>query len=128
MKTLKEPQEPFCPPFPLPLSPLSRRPRVAFCAFNQQLCFLSSRDLMSVFCPDSLSLSFSLSLSLSAKQPKREPETTFFGSKSTKSASFLHQNFGGKISRACFFIFVRSGTPRQLASERIKKIRQNRDI
>ena len=56
MKTLKEPQEPFCPPFPLPLSPLSRRPRVAFCAFNQQLCFLSSRDLMSVFCPDSLSL------------------------------------------------------------------------
>ena len=28
MKTLKEPQEPFCPPFPLPLSPLSRR-RVA---------------------------------------------------------------------------------------------------
>ena len=122
MKTLKEPQEPFCPPFPLPLSPLSRRPRVAFCAFNQQLCFLSSRDLMSVFCPDSLSLSL-------AKQPKREPaETHFFGSKSTKSASFLHQNFGGKISRACFFIFVRSGTPRQLASERIKKIRQNRDI
>ena len=121
MKTLKEPQEPFCPPFPLPLSPLSRRPRVAFCAFNQQL-FLSSRDLMSVFCPDSLSLSL-------AKQPKREPaETHFFGSKSTKSASFLHQNFGGKISRACFFIFVRSGTPRQLASERIKKIRQNRDI
>ena len=56
MKTLKEPQEPFCPPFPLPLSPLSRRRRVAFCAFNQQL-FLSSRDLMSVFCPDSLSLS-----------------------------------------------------------------------
>ena len=122
MKTLKEPQEPFCPPFPLPLSPLSRRRRVAFCAFNQQLCFLSSRDLMSVFCPDSLSLSL-------AKQPKREPaETHFFGSKSTKSASFLHQNFGGKISRACFFIFVRSGTPRQLASERIKKIRQNRDI
>ncbi len=77
---------------------------------------------MSVFCPDSLSLSL-------AKQPKREPaETHFFGSKSTKSASFLHQNFGGKISRACFFIFVRSGTPRQLASERIKKIRQNRDI
>ena len=58
MKTLKEPQEPFCPPFPLPLSPLSRRRRVAFCAFNQQL-FLSSRDLMSVFCPDSLSLSLS---------------------------------------------------------------------
>lgn len=86
MKTLKEPQEPFCPPFPLPLSPLSRRPRVAFCAFNQQL-FLSffERFDESVFCPDSLSLSL-------AKQPKREPETTFFGSKSTKSASFLHQN------------------------------------
>lgn len=56
MKTLKEPQEPFCPPFPLPLSPLSRRPRVAFCAFNQQLflsfferfddeCFLSRLSL-----------------------------------------------------------------------------------
>ena len=58
MKTLKEPQEPFCPPFPLPLSPLSRRrPRVAFCAFNQQL-FLSffERFDESVFCPDSLSL------------------------------------------------------------------------
>lgn len=95
MKTLKEPQEPFCPPFPLPLSPLSRRRRVAFCAFNQQL-FLSSRDLMSVFCPDSLSLSL-------AKQPKREPETNFFGSKSTKSASFLHQN-GGKISRVFSFL------------------------
>ena len=98
MKTLKEPQEPFCPPFPLPLSPLSRRRRVAFCAFNQQL-FLSSRDLMSVFCPDSLSLSLS-------KQPKREPETNFFGSKSTKSASFLHQNGGKKDLSLCFFILL----------------------
>ena len=100
MKTLKEPQEPFCPPFPLPLSPLSRRrPRVAFCAFNQQL-FLSffERFDESVFCPDSLSLSL-------AKQPKREPETTFFGSKSTKSASFLHQNGGKKDLSLCFFIF-----------------------
>lgn len=96
MKTLKEPQEPFCPPFPLPLSPLSRRRHVAFCAFSQQL-FLSSRDL-SVFCPDSLSL---------AKQPKREPaETHFFGSKSTKSASFLHQNGGKKDLSLCFFILL----------------------
>ena len=104
MKTLKEPQEPFCPPFPLPLSPLSRRPRVAFCAFNQQL-FLSffERFDESVFCPDSLSLSL-------AKQPKREPETTFFGSKSTKSASFLHQN-GGKKDLSCFFIFFVSTDP-----------------
>ena len=122
MKTLKEPQEPFCPPFPLPLSPLSRRRRVAFCAFNQQLFlsfFLSSRDLMmSVFCPDSLSLSL-------AKQPKREPETTFFGSKSTKSASFLHQN-GGKKDLSCFFIFVVSTDP--TAGIRIKKIRKNQAI
>ena len=122
MKTLKEPQEPFCPPFPLPLSPLSRRrPRVAFCAFNQQL-FLSffERFDESVFCPDSLSLSLSL-----AKQPKREPETTFFGSKSTKSASFLHQN-GGKKDLSCFFIFFVSTDP--TAGIRIKKIRKNCDI
>ena len=93
MKTLKEPQEPFCPPFPLPLSPLSRRrPRVAFCAFNQQL-FLSFFERFDDEC-----------LSLSAKQPKREPET-FFGSKSTKSASFLHQN-GGKKDLSCFSFFL----------------------
>ena len=98
MKTLKEPQEPFCPPFPLP-----RRRRVAFCAFNQQL-FLSSRDLMRVFFVPILSLSL-------AKQPKREPETTFFGSKSTKSASFLHQNGGKKDLSLCFFIFVVSTDP-----------------
>lgn len=95
MKTLKEPQEPFCPPFPLPLSPLSRRRHVAFCAFNQQL-FLSSRDL-SVFCPDSLSL---------AKQPKREPETNFFGSKSTKSASFLPSTKKVKDLSIVFFHFL----------------------
>ena len=94
MKTLKEPR-PFCPPFLLPLSPLSRRRHVAFCAFNQQL-FLSSRDL-SVFCPDSLSLFL-------AKQPKREPETNFFGSKSTKSASFLPSTKKVK-DLSCFFIF-----------------------
>ena len=80
MKTLKEPR-PFSPPFLLPLSPLSRRRHVAFCAFNEQL-FLSSRDL-SVFCPDSLSL---------AKQPKREPERdqpfSFPSSKSTKKLLF----------------------------------------
>ena len=105
MKTLKEPQEPFCPPFPLPLSPLSRRPRVAFCAFNQQL-FLSFFERFDDECFLSR---LSLSLSL-AKQPKREPETTFFGSKSTKSASFLHQN-GGKKDLSCFFIFVVSTDP-----------------
>lgn len=54
--------------------------------------------MMSVFCPDSLSLSL-------AKQPKREPETTFFGSKSTKSASFLHQN-GWKERSLVFFHFL----------------------
>ena len=118
MKTLKEPQEPLCPPFPLPLSPLSRRPRVAFCAFNQQL-FLSSRDLMRVFFVPTLSLSL-------AKQPKREPETTFFGSKSTKSASFLHQNGGKKDLSLCFFIFVVSTDP--TAGIRIKKIRKNQAI
>ena len=106
MKTLKEPQEPFCPPFPLPLSPLSRRRRVAFCAFNQQL-FLSFFERFDDECFLSR---LSLSLSL-AKQPKREPETTFFGSKSTKSASFLHQNGGKKDLSLCFFIFVVSTDP-----------------
>ena len=120
MKTLKEPQEPFCPPFPLPLSPLSRRPRVAFCAFNQQL-FLSFFERFDDECFLSR---LSLSLSL-AKQPKREPETTFFGSKSTKSASFLHQN-GGKKDLSCFFIFVVSTDP--TAGIRIKKIRKNQAI
>jgi len=93
MKTLKEPR-PFSPPFLLPLSPLSRRRHVAFCAFNEQL-FLSSRDL-SVFCPDSLSL---------AKQPKREPaRDQFFRIKKHKKCLFppLHQN-GGKISRVFSF-------------------------
>ena len=59
MKTLKEPQEPFCPPFPLPLSPLSRRPRVAFCAFNQQL-FLSFFERFDESFLSRLSLSLSL--------------------------------------------------------------------
>jgi len=105
MKTLKEPR-PFCCSFLLPLSPLSRRRHVAFCAFNQQL-FLSSRDLMSVFCPDSLSLSLSL-----AKQPKREPERIFSDQKDKQKKPLfppLHQK-GGKISRSFFFIFVSSGT------------------
>ena len=82
MKTLKEPQEPFCPPFPLPLSPLSRRRRVAFCAFNQQL-FLSSRDLMSVFCPDSLSLSL-----LQKKTTKKRARDYFFRIKKHKKRLF----------------------------------------
>ncbi len=79
MKTLKEPQEPFCPPFPLPLSPLSRRRRVAFCAFNQQL-FLSSRDLMSVFCPDSLSLS------LLQNNQKESPQRLIFSDQKAQKA------------------------------------------
>lgn len=98
MKTLKEPQEPFCPPFPLPLSPLSRRRRVAFCAFNQQL-FLSSRDLMSVFCPDSLSL---------AKQPKREPweKTKNKKDKQKKLPSFLPSTKKVKDLSIVFFHFL----------------------
>lgn len=95
MKTLKEPQEPFCPPFLLPLSPLSRRRHVAFCAFNQQL-FLSSRDL-SVFCPDSLSLFL--------ENNKKESQRPIFSDqKAQKSASFLplHQK-DGKISRVFHF-------------------------
>ena len=85
MKTLKEPQEPFCPPFPLPLSPLSRRPRVAFCAFNQQL-FLSffERFDESVFCPDSLSLS----LSLQKKTTKKRARDYFFRLKKHKKRLF----------------------------------------
>lgn len=102
MKTLKEPQEPFCPPFPLPLSPLSRRPRVAFCAFNQQL-FLSffERFDESVFCPDSLSLSL-------AKQPKREPweKTKNKKDKQKKLPSFLPSTKKVKDLSIVFFHFL----------------------
>lgn len=102
MKTLKEPR-PFCCSFLLPLSPLSRRRRVAFCAFNQQL-FLSSRDFECF-------LTLSLSLFL-AKQPKKgEPSMQrrpkFFVPRIKKKSSprsSLHQK-GGERSHACFFIF-----------------------
>ena len=96
MKTLKEPR-PFCCSFLLPLSPLSRRRHVAFCAFNQQL-FLSSRDL-SVFCPDSLSL---------AKQPKREPweKTKNKKDKQKKLPSFLPSTKKVKDLSIVFFHFL----------------------
>ena len=93
MKTLKEPQEPFCPPFPLPLSPLSRRPRVAFCAFNQQL-FLSSRDL-SVFCPDSLSL---------LQNNQKESQRLLFSDQKAQKAPLSSTKTVLK-DLSCFFIF-----------------------
>ena len=61
--------------------------------------------MMSVFCPDSLSLS------LLQNNQKESQRLTFFGSKSTKSASFLHQNGGKKDLSLCFFIFVVSTDP-----------------
>ena len=97
MKTLKEPQEPFCPPFPLPLSPLSRRRRVAFCAFNQQL-FLSSRDLMSVFCPDSLSLS------LLQNNQKESQRLIFSDQKAQKAPLSSTKTVERKISRVFSFL------------------------
>ena len=100
MKTLKEPQEPFCPPFPLPLSPLSRRPRVAFCAFNQQL-FLSFFERFDDECFLSR---LSLSLSL-AKQPKREPETYFFRLKKHKKRLFPPPKRWKERSLFVFFHF-----------------------
>ena len=114
MKTLKEPQEPFCPPFPLPLSPLSRRRRVAFCAFNQQL-FLSSRDLMSVFCPDSLSLS----LSLLQNNQKESQRLIFSDQKAQKAPLSSTKTVERKIS-LCVFSFCCEPT----AGIRIKKIRK----
>jgi hypothetical protein len=102
MKTLKEPQEPFCPPFPLPLSPLSRRRRVAFCAFNQQLFlsfFLSSRDLMmSVFCPDSLSLS------LLQNNQKESQRLLFSAQKAQKAPLSSTKTVERKISRVFSFL------------------------
>ena len=76
--------------------------------------------MMSVFCPDSLSLS------LLQNNQKESQRLTFFGSKSTKSASFLHQNGGKKDLSLCFFIFVVSTDP--TAGIRIKKIRKNQAI
>jgi hypothetical protein len=99
MKTLKEPQEPFCPPFPLPLSPLSRRPRVAFCAFNQQL-FLSffERFDESVFCPDSLSLSLSLQ-----NNQKESQRLLFSAQKAQKAPLSSTKTVERKISRVFHF-------------------------
>lgn len=98
MKTLKEPQEPFCPPFPLPLSPLSRRPRVAFCAFNQQL-FLSffERFDESVFCPDSLSLS------LLQNNQKESQRLLFSDQKAQKAPLSSTKTVERKISRVFSF-------------------------
>ena len=97
MKTLKEPQEPFCPPFPLPLSPLSRR-RLAlrFVRSINNSFFLSSRDLMRVFFVPTLSLSL-------AKQPKREPETTFFGIKKHKKRPLSSTK---TVERSLVFFFI----------------------
>ena len=96
MKTLKEPQEPFCPPFPLPLS---RRPRVAFCAFNQQL-FLSffERFDESVFCPDSLSLSLSLQ-----NNQKESQRLLFSAQKAQKAPLSSTKTVERKISRVFHF-------------------------
>ena len=80
MKTLKEPQEPFCPPFPLPLSPLSRRPRVAFCAFNQQL-FLSFFARFDDECFLSR-----LSLSLLQNNQKESPQRLIFSDQKAQKA------------------------------------------
>ena len=121
MKTLKEPQEPFCPPFPLPLSPLSRRrPRVAFCAFNQQL-FLSffERFDESVFCPDSLSLSLSL------QNNQKESQRLLFSAQKAQKAPLSSTKTVVK-DLSCFFIFFVSTDP--TAGIRIKKIRKNCDI
>ena len=117
MKTLKEPQEPFCPPFPLPLSPLSRRrPRVAFCAFNQQL-FLSffERFDESVFCPDSLSLSLSL-----LQNNQKESQRLLFSAQKAQKAPLSSTKTVLK-DLSCFFIFVSTDPT---AGIRIKKIRK----
>jgi len=100
MKTLKEPR-PFCCSFLLPLSPLSRRRRVAFCAFNQQL-FLSSRDFECF-----LTLSLSLSCKTTKKRRAMQRRPKFFVPRIKKKSSprsSLHQK-GGERSHACFFIF-----------------------
>ena len=121
MKTLKEPQEPFRPPFLLPLSPLSRRRHVAFlCVQSTTLSFFEREKKESVFCPETLSLSLSL-----LQQRARDQITKFFRSKSTKSASsFPAPPKGCKISRV-FSFFVSTATAGGIW---IKKIRKNRDI
>jgi hypothetical protein len=116
MKTLKEPQEPFRPPFPLPLSPLSRRPRVAFCAFNQQL-FLSFFERFDDECFLSrLSLSLSLSLQNNQKESQR---LLFSDQKAQKAPLSSTKTVERKIS-LCVFSFCCEPT----AGIRIKKIRK----
>ena len=108
MKTLKEPQEPFCPPFPLPLSPLSRRPRVAFCAFNQQL-FLSFFERFDDECFLSR-----LSLSLLQNNQKESQRLLFSAQKAQKAPL-------SSTKRSLVF-FILSTDP--TAGIRIKKIRK----
>jgi len=100
MKTLKEPQEPFCPPFPLPLSPLSRRPRVAFCVFNQQL-FLSFFERFDDECFLSR---LSLSLSLAKKNNQKESQRLLFSDQKAQKAPLSSTKTVLK-DLSCFFIF-----------------------
>ena len=100
MKTLKEPQEPFCPPFPLPLSPLSRRPRVAFCAFNQQL-FLSFFERFDDECFLSR---LSLSLSLLQNNQKESQRLLFSDQKAQKAPLSSTKTMERKISRVFSFL------------------------
>ena len=95
MKTLKEPQEPFCPPFPLPLSPLSRRPRVAFCAFNQQL-FLSFFERFDDEC-------FLSRLSLVQNNQKESQRLLFSDQKAQKAPLSSTKTVERKISRVFHF-------------------------
>ena len=122
MKTLKEPR-PFCCSFLLPLSPLSRRRRVAFCAFNQQL-FLSSRDFECF-----LTLSLSLSCKTTKKRRAMHAEKTkIFVPRIKKKSSPLVPPSTKKVVKdltRVFSFFV--STDRQLASG-LEKIRKNRDI
>ena len=96
MKTLKEPQEPFCPPFPLPLSPLSRRPRVAFCAFNQQL-FLSFFERFDDEC-------FLSRLSLVQNNQKESQRLLFSAQKAQKAPLSSTKTVERKISRVFSFL------------------------
>ena len=101
MKTLKEPQEPFCPPFPLPLSPLSRRPRVAFCSFNQQL-FLSFFERFDDECFLSR---LSLSLSLLQNNQKESQRLLFSAQKAQKAPLSSTKTVERKISLCVFSFF-----------------------
>jgi len=97
MKTLEEPR-PFCPPFLLPLSRLSRRRHALRVRSINNSFFLRERE--------SQRECFLSRNSLFAQQPKREPERDqiFLSAhqKAQKSSSF-HQN--GERS-LCFFHFL----------------------